>query len=88
MSKILNLDEMLDALGEAGHVEHAGLVSAVSLVGEKVAEVFANHFGVNSKGFSMEEMAFGGGSASFSPARQGQAWPKELDAYDPSGDFE
>ena len=87
MSKILTIEEMLEAAaasGLPGQAQHAARLEAAA---QRLADALARHLHIRA-GDATYEPGFGGLAAAFYPERDGQPCPPVIHAGDPSGDWE
>jgi hypothetical protein len=88
MSKVLKLDEMLEAARVSKMPQAERFVTKAEAVADELAVALANHLGVTTIGATFEGMAFAGLCANFNPIKTGDKCPDVLDEQDPDGDWE
>ncbi|WP_262267102.1 MULTISPECIES: hypothetical protein [Microvirga] len=87
MTKLLNLDEMLDCAKEIGLPQADIWAGELETIGSTMAAAIADKLGVIAGDASAEGVAFAGTCAPFNPAFEGQPCPDALDQFDPDGDW-
>lgn len=87
MTKLLNLDEMLDCAKEIGLPDADMWAGQLEAIGSTMAAAIADKLGVIAGDASPEGVAFAGTCAPFNPAFEGQPCPDALDQFDPGGDW-
>lgn len=85
MSKILNIDDMLDIGSQ--NLEMTELVEAVEAAATALAKGIAKRLDIEH-GEATYESGFGGLCANFKPKYEGQECPTIIDEGDPEGDWE
>lgn len=88
MTKLLNLDEMLDCAKEIGLPDADMWAGQLEAIGSTMAAGIADKLGVIAGDATAEGVAFAGTCAPFNPAFEGQPCPDDLDRFDPEGDWE
>ena len=99
MSKIFNLDEMLELVAEieggfdtgfenGGGEKFQNFRQKLEEIGNEMGEVIATHFGVTMSSCDAQGTAFGGTCGSFSPAFEGQKMPEAFLQFDQGGEWE
>jgi hypothetical protein len=87
MTKLLNLDEMLDCAKEIGLPQADAWAGELETIGSTMAAAIADKLGVVAGDATAEGVAFAGTCAPFNPAFEGQPCPDALDQFDPEGDW-
>ena len=87
MTKLLNLDEMLDCAREIGLPEADVWAGQLEAIGSTMAACIADKLGVIAGDASAEGVAFAGTCAPFNPAFDDQPCPEALEMFDPEGDW-
>jgi hypothetical protein len=88
MSKILDVNDMLDAAEDCELPERESLQTALELAANDLACALATHLDITMGQEAQYERGFGGLCASFEPRFPKQACPDAIDAGDPSGEWE
>ncbi len=88
MTKLLNLDEMLDCAKEIGLADADTWAGQLEAIGSTMAAAIADKLGVIAGDAAAEGVAFAGTCAPFNPAFKEQLCPDALDQFDPEGDWE
>lgn len=82
MSKLLNLDEMLECAERLNLPQSAKWKADLEQLGTTMAAAIADKLGVKAGDAHSEGPAFAGTCAGFFPATKGQECPSPLDEYD------
>ena len=85
MSLQLNLDEMLEALGDIDHPEFADILKGVENLANRAAVLLAEHFDCLTDTATFDGVAFAGTCAPFRPKFAGQDCPEGLSQFDDGG---
>ena len=88
MSKILNIDDMLEAARELQIPDYDARVEQAEAAAGAIGASIATALGIHFEPATWEGKAFGGLCMTFRPAIEGQACPEVIDQGDPSGDWE
>ena len=89
MSKILSIDDLLEAACESHMPDLPSYVAEMEDTATKLAQALAAHLGIRlAYPANWEGKEYGGVCASFGPAFAGQPCPKVIDNGDPGGDWE
>jgi hypothetical protein len=88
MSKILSVDNMLEAATEAEMPGAEDYVAKFEKLATELAEALAKHHGIRMSHPASFEPGFGGLCANFSAAHEGQVCPPSIDDKDEGGDFD
>lgn len=87
MTKLLNLDEMLECAKGIGLPDADMWAGQLESIGSTMAAAIADKLGVIAGDASAEGLAFAGTCAPFNPAFERQPCPDALDQFDPEGDW-
>lgn len=88
MAKILNTDDVLEAVTKDNIPETEILVQTMVEALDMLAAKVAAHYGIEKGETTWEGKAFGGLCASFYPKTADQPCPEMIDDGDPGGDWE
>jgi len=88
MSKILNIDDMLEVAHELELPNYDALVAQAEAAAGEIGAAIATALGINFEPASWEGKPFGGLCMTFRPAIQGQECPELIDQSDSSGEWE
>lgn len=88
MSKILNLDDMIEIARDLDLPSYDALVGQAEEAAGAVAAAIASALGVNFEPATWEGAAFGGLCSTFRPAVEGQECPDAIQQGDSSGEWE
>jgi hypothetical protein len=84
MTKLLNIDEMLDVLSIMQHPAFSTMKSAVGRIADEIGETIAESLGVECGSASYEGSAFAGTCVAFFAKAPGQPCPEVLRDFDES----
>jgi hypothetical protein len=82
MSKLLNIDEMLDCAREAKMPGAEEFIKQVEAMATNLGQQLASHLGVKSGDAHFEGVAFAGTCVGFYQKTEGQKCPEPLTNYD------
>lgn len=88
MAKILNVNDLCDAISSSTLADHAQreLIGSLEAATARAASVLAEHYGILSE-HAEYEGGFGGLCVNFLPAHKGQPCPDVIDTGDVDGDW-
>ncbi|MGY3134585.1 hypothetical protein ACVWZM_005267 [Bradyrhizobium sp. USDA 4501] len=88
MTKILNVNDLCDAISDSTLDEHTqrALIASIEAAVARAASVVADHYGIISA-HAEYGRGFGGLCVNFRPASEGQECPAVIDAGDEGGDW-
>jgi len=88
MSKILNIDDMLEAAQKSNMPNYDSHVRNLEFVATRLARALAKHLKITCNTADWQGKEFGGIAAPFKPSFKGQKCPKVIHEGDPGGDWE
>ena len=88
MTKILTLDEMLEALREIKHPRINEFTAAIQSLGQDISDELAAFYGIEAGECRSDSLDVGGTCACFYAKSEDQKWPQAFEDYDSEGDWE
>lgn len=88
MSKILDVNNMLDAASDSKMPDLESHINALEYAATNLAHALAKHLRVRLKEDATYQQGFAGLCASFGPAKKNQKCPPVLDEHDEGGEWE
>lgn len=88
MAYQLKIDEMLDALCNAGHPDARELTRATEALADRLSAAIATACNITAEPASFQGLAFAGTCVPFYPKFDGQEVPEMIAGYDDENEFQ